>query len=562
MWRLAIHRMDLRQYTISDASEPKILDAQANAGETAKLHVRLEPKAVDPDVQTMVDESAAEFGAMNARLGVLMWGLQVFERKNGNYDPSRWREKLAEARTMDRETEHSDGSQHAPGFVAAVCVRDHWDEMSINERDSCVDLVCSEISRNSDQWSHLERKQRFSMAADRPCASVVSLLLNKSLTEPQMQRVRQALAMAITHPIEEVQWYATSGIDGDFWGADRVVAMRCVNAIATEATLFDEAWEAEQVRPYNERRQADDIRAATATTVRERFWQEGAIADDAHITVDISTWSGAEASARMLQILGQVPNDPAAVNAFVRASRTLVDRWDARDDRNFHAETAVEERLQQFVMRTTSTSALQVLRPVLDAIDRHPREIHSIVQRLTGTEDSDPNTAQYWYLWGLFADAVRRAKWIARLDDEHPIGSEMLSAIFLTSWWKDDVRHWRSLEGHADQVHALFEALPPSSIVLDDYVRFLYHIGERSLPEAFVRVANSLKRGDAQAMLAKPNTVFHLEVLLQRHVYGRPLELKRDTAVRQAVLVLLDILVENGSSAAFRMRDDFVTPAA
>ena len=461
MWRLAIHRMDLRQYTISDASEPKILDAQANAGETAKLHVRLEPKAVDPDVQTMVDESAAEFGAMNARLGVLMWGLQVFERKNGNYDPSRWREKLAEARTMDRETEHSDGSQHAPGFVAAVCVRDHWDEMSINERDSCVYLVCSEISRNSDQWSHIERKQRFSMAADRPCASVASLLLNKSLTEPQMQRVRQALAMAITHPIEEVQWYATSGIDGDLWGADRVVAMRCVNAIATEATLFDEAWEAEQARPYNERRQADDIRAATETTVRERFWREGAIADDAHITVDISTWSGAEASAQMLQILGQVPNDPAAVNAFVRASRTLVDCWDARDDRNFHAETAVEERLQQFVMQTTSTSALQVLRPVLDAIDRHPREIHSIVQRLTGTEDSNPNTAQYWYLWGLFADAVRRAKWIARLDNEHSIGREMLSAIFLTSWWKDDVRHWRSLEGHADQVHALFEALPP-----------------------------------------------------------------------------------------------------
>ena len=172
----------------------------------------------------------------------------------------------------------------------------------------------------------------------------------------------------------------------------------------------------------------------------------------------------------MLQILGQVPNDPAAVNAFVRASRMLIDRWDARD--NLHAETAVEERLQQFVMRTTPTSALQVLGPVLDAIDRYPREIHYIVQGLTSTEDSNPNTAQYWYLWGLFADAVRRAKWVARLDDEHPIGREMISAIFLTSWWKDDVKHWRSLEGYADQVHALFEALPPSSIVLDDYVRF------------------------------------------------------------------------------------------
>ena len=188
------------------------------------------------------------------------------------------------------------------------------------------------------------------------------------------------------------------------------------------------------------------------------------------------------------------------------------------------------------------------------------REVHSIVEGMTAIEDSRPNTSQYWFLWGLFADRVKRAKWLGGLDDKHPWGSEMLSAIFLTSWWKENVRHWRSLEGYAHHVHALLEALPPSAIVLDNYVRFLYHIGERSLPEAFVRVANSLRCGDAQAMLQERNTVFLLEVLLLRHVYGRPLELKRDRAIREAVLFILDTLVENGSSAAFRMRDDFVTP--
>jgi hypothetical protein len=63
-------------------------------------------------------------------------------------------------------------------------------------------------------------------------------------------------------------------------------------------------------------------------------------------------------------------------------------------------------------------------------------------------------------------------------------------------------------------------------------------------------------------MLKKTDTVFMLEVLLQRYVYGRPLELKRERPIRDAVLSLLDNLVENGSSAAFRMRDDFVTPAS
>lgn len=177
-------------------------------------------------------------------------------------------------------------------------------------------------------------------------------------------------------------------------------------------------------------------------------------------------------------------------------------------------------------------------------------------------EDSQPNTDRFWALWGQFADAVRRANWLARIDAEHPVGGEMMAATFLGVPWKDDVRHWRSLEGHADRVHRLFEALPASSTVLDDYVRFLYHPGGQSLPGAFIRITGRLDADDPERLLRRPNTVFMLESLLRRHVYGRPLELKRQPDLRNAVLHLLDTLVENGSSAAFRMRDDFVTPLA
>jgi hypothetical protein len=184
------------------------------------------------------------------------------------------------------------------------------------------------------------------------------------------------------------------------------------------------------------------------------------------------------------------------------------------------------------------------------------------MQGITRLEDSNPNTPQYWMLWQLFADAIKHAKWVPRLGADHPTGRELLSAIFLTSSWTDNVRHWRSLEGYAHLVDALFDALPPTSIVLEDYLRFLYQIGDRSMPEAFVRIAGAIRLGDTQEMLKKSNSVFLLEILLQRYVYGRPLELKSNPTARAAVLFILDSLVEAGSSAAFRMRDDFVTPAA
>jgi hypothetical protein len=568
-WQLALHRMDFRQYDVA-FDQPAAGEISAADGEgPLKNYIRLEPKRPAPEVQKLIDESTKKMGEMNARLGVYVWGLKVFRGEAGSDDSAQWREKLAIANAMDRITEHPDNSRNAPGFVAAVCVRDHWDEMSPEEKEWCIDVVCSEISRHADQWGTINRAQRFPMQADRPGAFVTPLLLSKPLTEGQIPCVRQAYIAALTHPIDEVRWYATLGMNDTFWATDPVLALRTVNAIATEAALSDRDWNAEEKKSYDKRRTSGTISAAAAADVRGRFWTEGEIPEDAHVRLDITGIFGAEANSKILAILGQAPNEPLAVAAHRRASEDLVECWNrkhdrssGRRDRNFDNEQAISDRIQQFVMRTSDADAEQVLQPILDAVDRHPREVHDVVQGLTSSEDRNPNTPHYWFVWNLFAARVKRATWLAHLDREHPHGGEMLSTIFLTAWWKDNVRHWRSLEGHAHNVDELFDALPPAWIVLDSYVRFLYHIGERSMPAALVRIANALRRGNPTDMLRESNTVFILEVLLQRHVYARPLELKRDPALREAILYVLDVLVESGSSAAFRMRDDFVTPAA
>ena len=77
------------------------------------------------------------------------------------------------------------------------------------------------------------------------------------------------------------------------------------------------------------------------------------------------------------------------------------------------------------------------------------------------------------------------------------------------------------------------------------------------MPDAFARVATSLRHGDTQKMLTKSNTVFTLEVLLRRYVYGRPLELKRDARIRDAVRARLSGRgrIVRGLSHARRLRD-------
>ena len=574
LWRLAIHRMDMRQYSVSEQQvDADRLQQENSDSSPRKGYVRLDISEPDPDLKEMVEANAPRFEKFQSQMGLLMWGLKAYKREDSDrFDPDAWRERLTQARAAEaisstdiREMGASGGS----GVVAAVCARDHWTEMSSAEQDWCVERICLEIMSHADNWDDTARAQRFGMSADRACSWVIAGLINKPLSSTARQRVREALAVAVTHPVDEVRWYATWGVAEQLWSIDHAVVLRCVNAIATEAASVASAHEQQAKKGYRDRRPHQEIAAEAAIDVRQRFWDADAFPGDAYAQMNLGDWFGAQAQNRILAILGKAPTEEAAAAGFIRASQTLVGWWDRDDDRqnprrnrNYGAESGLSELIQYFVMQAPLTAAQAVLRPIVDAVDRHPDKLHWFVKGLVVREDSQPNTDQFWALWELFADCVSKAKWIDDLDDEHPWGEELVVALFLGTGWKENVRHWRSVEGRANNLDSLFEKLPFSSTVLNAYLRFLYHIGERSLPGAFIRIAHRLKSAETTEILKKGDTIFMLEALLQRHVYAKPLELKQNQELRNAVLYLLDLLVENGSSSSFRMRDDFVTPVS
>jgi hypothetical protein len=119
---------------------------------------------------------------------------------------------------------------------------------------------------------------------------------------------------------------------------DRDLPLRCVNALATEATLVQHAIDVESSRPHRERRELDEIEAEAAALVRRWFSEADTIADDAYQAMDPTTWFGAEANGRILASLGQAPTEAVAIAAFERFAQTLVGWWDSDEDwrRNRH----------------------------------------------------------------------------------------------------------------------------------------------------------------------------------------------------------------------------------
>ena len=198
---------------------------------------------------------------------------------------------------------------------------------------------------------------------------------------------------------------------------------------------------------------------------------------------------------------------------------------------------------------------------ILEAVDEYPEDVETFVMYLIAQEDlATGDISCFWDIWRALADRLINTPWAATIADHYSTGMSLVDKILFGVPSKEGVHHWSRLQGHEADLNAFMAQLPAASPILMAYTRYLDGIGRRSLPDAFTVVASILQAGQPTDLLSNRNTVFYLESVLGRQVYGEPAGLKSDPKLRATLLYILDQLVEAGSSAAYSMRDDFVTP--
>jgi hypothetical protein len=577
LWRLALHRMDVRTY------QPQLVDAEAteettDRGATSsktdedrkRQWVSFLPSAIDDDLQEMVDRHAPVQARQRAEMALFNWGIAIWWRK-GNYriDANMWREKLAEARQHGADgTDITDFGRCGPGFVAAVCLRDHWDKMEQEDRDWCVDKLIIEIERDYDSHETSVRASGSGFNPSGPAAYVLPRVLSERAPDASNEPVIRAVAKSLTHAVSDVIANAAEGVGQYLHDTRRDFVLRCVGALARKARLIGELIASEEHLPYLERRRVVDLERSILPEIRSVVAGGGVDVEGEVTQLDLSHWPAQEGASAILAILSHGPHEVVARDVYGRLPHFLVELWERNRDhtrsvqRNYQIEPEYLMLLARFIMQLPVATALAMCQPLLDAVDGHPREVAHFVEDLVVVEDQSGMDSPFWGLWQAFADRLQTARWIHQFDSRYPPDRGLLDKLFLNLSWKDGIRNWRRLEGFADRVDTLFESLPPCATVLDAYCRFLYTIGEQSLPHSFVVVANRLQVGNASQMLSQDTTMFYLESLLRRFIYSQPLRIKTNAEARSAVLTILDQLVDSGSSAAYRMRDDFVTPIA
>ena len=593
LFLLALRRMDARKWELGEKIPPRAngsADDEADTRVAFSTHIR----EMDDDLQRYVDESAQTNEPLGTSLGLLGWGLAEWERRQQDSDGMTWSTALSQAKELRRNHRPATDFDHnAVGYVAALCIRDHWHEMATGDRRWCLDTVASEIERECDSADHVVRASNDRVKADRPAASVLPMVLSM---EPDDVQVLTAVARSITHASDQVKIWCAEGARRYLSSGYQDLLMRCAGAFAMSARALDERERRARAVFIERSRVGQQSRGIgkhitrwarrlisifgspqvvdcgwrdpiTLVDVRNAFINDK-IDPEAEITsLVFNTWPARSAVVPLSTTLSAATDLAPARELHHKMAEAVVGSWEVHSEAHdvrwqSNSNYAMMRRISEFVLSLPPDEALRCCQPFLDAIADHPSEVAFFVGCVVAQEDiADGGRSCFWDVWNAMADSTVNASWALSAVDQYSEGASFVDSIlFNLPPWEEGVHHWRPLEGHGHDVDAFAARMPATAPLLMAYARYLHGIGRRSLPGAFSVVAGILREGMPEDLLSDGNTVYYLEILLGGYVHGEPSRLKSVPALRDDVLYILDQLVTAGSSAAYIMRDDFVTP--
>ena len=554
-WGLLLHRIDLRNYRTGEADKDGRLTLIASP-----------PPA---ELQAAVEKAAPTIAASEKAAALLVWGMAIFEGKDlDKHDPSKWREMFAAARkavrNYDKDLMLSYGG--GPGYVAAVCVRDHWAELSSREKLWCRNYLIKLVSAGKDDDPEYLNLGRNPMGGATPAAVVLPLLL-RDATKPHQLKIREAIATALTHSEPNIRNHAAIGMRWYAWQIDSDFVWACVSGLLVFATR-QRRDQAEQMKlPWQERVNPRKIVSRWISDLRLSMARGETPAGLGLIRLSLKDWFSCQVWPLILTMLLDQTGEKRAQRFFGHLAKALVHLWahKKRDrTRNYEAESTLRGLFSQFSIACTADIAAELWTPLFNAIPLHAREVAEVFERTIYIEDRQRGDETFWRIWRDLAQHIVRCERYSELLLQEHSGLAKLASVLLFDgvYWKEGVKHWEPLQGHSEDIQEFFEKVGSSPRVCLAFITLLDSVGNQTLmPDGVKWIAKHVRADETGILLGNRTALLLLTRVLTPLVYGPTARVRQSSTLRDAVLDILNTMVDAGSSAAFRMREFLITPA-
>lgn len=557
LWRIKLHRMDIRNFVGIQTAQGTFWQAGNFPKDLEQVRQSIMPAHQDRE----------------RRLGLFMWGLSIFRNENlTTYRPNEWREKLKAVRALDPEPEDEWAALRDSGapHIAAVCLRDHWSELSEDEQNWCVGTVCSEIEKLSGQ-NHFENLASDVLDRVNSCCFVIPLVVAKNQDVTRRSRLLRCLTIAITNDeVKTAQW-AALGLGRFLFPVNRPLSLSLIAVMLARIQELDAFDIRQKSLPWDSR----DTEAGSSAVLLERSVsgvEAGALLDEAIlISADYRRHRSISLLVPLLELFGEQPLDPLACQFFKRIAelvaltwlsknRHLSDQGDEEDADCFRYEHKhhAHQHIARFALLSDEDSAMDIIAPLVAAASKCPEDAGNFIKRLVIAEDQSFKVDRFWRIWKKFADEFLHHNLGSDLEKSHG-KEEFLRMLFLNVEWNADSHTWKSLTGRGHHLTDFFQKLPPTSEAISAFVPLVNRFSGEFLPASILILAEKIQ-GTSTNILSRRSVLSQLESAIGDLVYAGAIEIRRNSDLRNKTLLILDAMVESGSAAAFKIRDDFLTP--
>lgn len=567
IWRLALDRMDMRRYTAhGPAEDGKVLFQMQKPAE---------------DIQQMLDRDAPAMDAHQALISLYVWGRKAFknetvEREAFDDWPARLESarKLTDADSVDDEIGYADSARNG---IAAACLRHHWDEMDYSALTWCKEVAFEAVNQplSGDHANELFARNPMNGSAE--CAFVIPLIATR---EDSDARITSTLMAALTHFNEEVKQSAISGVSEYVIGRDDKLASLCLWTLINNARRNNEMEALHRTARAAPRggladrfkSALDALKTSWATTMSSPNALDALFAGQGmpnfnDLTFD--TWHDRRLATSLITLFRNHPENPLAEVFFEKIAMAVIGWWGddrraaERDDRrDFELEHLASRALGEYLLFCPLDTARRLTTFMTPMVSSEPKKAGEFLTNLLLAYDRKGVASNYWELWRVWTVSIEHEAWLSDIDNERSYGQSFLRDAFLNTKWVDGIRNWTRLEDHFKELDDLFVRLPASTHVLRAYADYLFHIGESSLPQAFALISQKFGGSLGASFISDDTLRWYVDSLVSRCLFEDLTSIRKSPALRTAVMAVLDALVQAGSSIAFQLRDDFVTPTA
>jgi hypothetical protein len=553
-WRLYLARMDRRK-----------MDAELKEqhGQTV---VQFTPQ-IDPELKKFSEDSLKQNAEAMRYTSLFLWSQVRFRQEKDQYQQYRQYEDdpqtvIAETKRIrnevagaDLETWSRSFNASIPGYTCAVLIRDFADQLSLDDRAFCKEVVLEFASKPLAVQHYFYQ----SMDGVEPAISSLPLLLKHFPDDHEAIKSLLLLLLVYRSPTEASN-FAVRAILNYLWDISFEDAQSLFVGYLLLKPEYEKLWDEMRQEHYHDLEFAEFSNEAVLRRFLETHESpaEDVIAnrirfdDLRHLeSIELETLN----TAFQLLPLGTTESTH---DRFVRkVFPVFADRVfdDGEDKLDYELKHNLLDKLAFFVLKAPTDRVASYIKPFVDGF-RVSRDTSNLFARFVSAEDVLDRYDEFWIVWNAFYQTIVALCKDGRSRYDAP--SIIHNYLFAWPYWKQTAKEWHTLrEREKTFFQSVARDMGHDPAVLYSLAKVLNEIGSTFFEEGIIWISGVLQNSsELETGELEEDTVYYLENLVRKYILLKRSAIRSVKQTKDQVLLILNFLVERGSVVGYLLRED------